>query len=154
MISFLAIKRLDRTLPENWLKCGILYDGYDSKHYWWWEIIIKFSVFFICIYWKSWATNIISIVCCCRIVIFYSIVTSISWCSFSKNGDAFLDRMLFKKKLWCCFVEKQSDKSVMQHRELDIEMSIDAFDENNDTSGIDPNLEFIYNIFWKVGKKI
>ena len=25
----------------------------------------------------------------------------------------------------------------MQHRELDIEMSIDAFDENNDTSGID-----------------
>ena len=45
--------------------------------------------------------------------------------------------MLFKKKLWCCFVEKQSDKSVMQHRELYIEMSIDAFDENNDTSGID-----------------
>ena len=29
---------------------GILYDGYDSKHYWWWEIVIqlrKFSVIFI-----------------------------------------------------------------------------------------------------------
>ena len=36
MISFLAIKRLDRTVPENRLKFGILYDGYDSKHYWWW----------------------------------------------------------------------------------------------------------------------
>ena len=50
VISFLAIKRLDRTVPENWLKFGILYDGYDSKHYWWWEIVIqlrKFSVIFI-----------------------------------------------------------------------------------------------------------
>ena len=40
-ISFLAIKRLDRTVPENRLKFGILYDGYDSKHYWWWEIVIQ-----------------------------------------------------------------------------------------------------------------
>ena len=39
-ISFLAIKRLDRTVPENRLKFGILYDGYDSKHYWWWETVI------------------------------------------------------------------------------------------------------------------
>ena len=32
------------------LLLGILYDGYDSKHYWWWEIVIqvrKFSVIFI-----------------------------------------------------------------------------------------------------------
>ena len=40
-ISFLAIKRLDRTVPENRLKFGILYDGYDSKHYWWWETVIQ-----------------------------------------------------------------------------------------------------------------
>ena len=49
-ISFLAIKRLDRTVPENRLKFGILYDGYDSKHYWWWETVIqlrKFSVIYI-----------------------------------------------------------------------------------------------------------
>ena len=40
-ISFLAIKRMDREVPENRLKFGILYDGYDSKHYWWWETVIQ-----------------------------------------------------------------------------------------------------------------
>ena len=44
---------------------------------------------------------------------------------------------LFKLKLCCCFVDKQSDESAMQHRELYVEMSIDAFVENNDSSGID-----------------
>ena len=34
-ISLLAIKRLDRTVSENRMKFVILYDGYDSKHYWW-----------------------------------------------------------------------------------------------------------------------
>jgi hypothetical protein len=44
---------------------------------------------------------------------------------------------LFKKKFCCCFVFKQSDESVMQVKESYVEMNIDAFDDNNDTSGID-----------------
>ena len=43
-ISFLAIKRLDREVPENRLKFGILYDGYNSKNYWWWELVIQVYV--------------------------------------------------------------------------------------------------------------
>ena len=41
MISFYIVKHLDRNAPDNRLRFGILYDGYDSKHYWWWEIVIQ-----------------------------------------------------------------------------------------------------------------
>ena len=41
---------------------------------------------------------------------------------------------LFKKKLCCCFVDKQSDKSAMQHR---VEMNIDAIVDANATIDID-----------------
>ena len=59
-------------------------------------------------------------------------------CWFTKKVDLVNKYCkLFKKKLCCCFVDKQSDKHVMQHRELYVEMSIDAFVENNDSSGID-----------------
>ena len=55
---------------------------------------------------------------------------------FTKNENAFLDCMLFKKKLCCCFVDKQSDESAMQRRESYVEMNINAFDDENVTSGI------------------
>ena len=40
-------------------------------------------------------------------------------------------------KLCCCFDDKRSDKNLTQHRESYVEMNIDAFDDNNATSGID-----------------
>ena len=44
---------------------------------------------------------------------------------------------LFKLKLCCCFVNKQSDESAMQGRESYVEMNINANDDTNGTSGID-----------------
>ena len=42
-----------------------------------------------------------------------------------------------KMKLCCCFVDKRSDESAMQHRESYVEMKDDdAFDDENVTSGI------------------
>ena len=39
--------------------------------------------------------------------------------------------------MYCCFVDKQSDKSAMQRRESYVEMNVDdAFDDENVTSGI------------------
>jgi hypothetical protein len=37
----------------------------------------------------------------------------------------------------CCFDDKRSDENLTQHRESYVEMDIDAFDDNNATSGID-----------------
>ena len=39
--------------------------------------------------------------------------------------------------MYCCFVDKQSDKSAMQHRESFVEMNIDAIVDANATIGID-----------------
>ena len=44
---------------------------------------------------------------------------------------------MFKLKLYCCFVDKQSDKSATQHRESYVEMNINANDDTNATIGID-----------------
>jgi hypothetical protein len=44
---------------------------------------------------------------------------------------------LFKLELCCCFVDKQSDKSAMQHRESYVEMNIDAIVDANATIDID-----------------
>ena len=44
---------------------------------------------------------------------------------------------MFKLELYCCFVDKQSDKSAMQRRDSYVEMNVDAFDDTNATSGID-----------------
>ena len=44
---------------------------------------------------------------------------------------------LFKLELYCCFVDKQSDKSAMQHRESFVEMNIDGFDDTNAGSDFD-----------------
>ena len=44
VISFLSVKRLDRNMPTNRLKFGILYDGYNSKNYWWWKLVIQVYV--------------------------------------------------------------------------------------------------------------
>ena len=41
LIGFSIVKHLDRNAPDNRLRFGILYDGYDSTHYWWWEIVIQ-----------------------------------------------------------------------------------------------------------------
>ena len=60
-----------------------------------------------------------------------------SW--FTEKGDLVKKYFrLCKKKLCCCFVDKQSDESVMQRRESYVEMKIDdAFnDGENVTSGI------------------
>ena len=40
---------------------------------------------------------------------------------------------MFKLKLYCCFVDKQSDKSAMQHRESYVEMNIYAIVDANAT---------------------
>ena len=183
---------------------GILYDGYDSKHYWWWEIVIqlrKFSVIFISAFIESREQQILlvlfvvvvslfftallrpfyddrlvrmemlSLIVCfltfffgsmlltdekcvedatflcvgaqwlvilinAGCVLFLGINFGSSW--FVEKGDLVNKYCkLFKKKLCCCFVDKQSDESVMQRRESYVEMNIDAFDDNNATSGID-----------------
>ena len=44
---------------------------------------------------------------------------------------------MFKLELYCCFVDKQSDKYAMQHRESYIEMNIDAIVDANATIDID-----------------
>ena len=44
---------------------------------------------------------------------------------------------LFKLELCCSFVDKQSDKNAMQHRESFVEMNIDAIVDTNATSDID-----------------
>ena len=44
---------------------------------------------------------------------------------------------MFKLELYCCFVDKQSDKSAMQHRESYVEMNIDAIVDANATIDID-----------------
>ena len=44
---------------------------------------------------------------------------------------------LFKLELYCCFVDKESDKSAMQHREQFVEMNIDAIVDANATIDID-----------------
>ena len=44
---------------------------------------------------------------------------------------------MFKLKLCCCFVDKQSDKSAMQRRESYVEMNIDAIVDANATIDID-----------------
>ena len=44
VISFLSVKHVDRNMPTNRLKFGILYDGYNSKNYWWWELVIQVYV--------------------------------------------------------------------------------------------------------------
>ena len=55
-----------------------------------------------------------------------------SW--FTEKGDLVKKYFrLCKKKLCCCFVDKQSDECVTQHRESYVEMSGDGFDENNAT---------------------
>ena len=41
------------------------------------------------------------------------------------------------QELYCCFVDKQSDKSAMQHRESFVEINIDAFVDANATIDID-----------------
>ena len=57
---------------------------------------------------------------------------------FTEKGDLVKKYCkLFKKKLCCCFVDKQSDESAMQRRESYVEMNVDdAFDDENVTSGI------------------
>ena len=75
MISFLAIKRLDRTVPEKWLEFSILYDSYDSKHYWWWEIIIqlqKFSVIFISAFIESCEQQILLVLFVVVVSLFFT----------------------------------------------------------------------------------
>ena len=59
-------------------------------------------------------------------------------CWFTKKVDLVNKYCkLFKKKLCCCFVDKQRDESVMQRRESYVEMNVDdAFDDENVTSGI------------------
>ena len=44
---------------------------------------------------------------------------------------------MFKLELYCCFVDKQSDKSAMQGRESFVEMNIDAIVDANATIDID-----------------
>ena len=57
---------------------------------------------------------------------------------FTEKGDLVKKYCkLFKKKLCCCFDDKRSDENLTQHRESYVEMNIDAFDDNNATSGID-----------------
>ena len=54
---------------------------------------------------------------------------------FTEKGDLVKKYCkLFKKKLFCCFDDKQSDENLTQRRELYVEMNID---DNNATSGID-----------------
>ena len=58
---------------------------------------------------------------------------------FTEKGDLVKKYFrLCKMKLCCCFVDKQSDESVMQRRQSYVEMKIDdAFnDGENVTSGI------------------
>ena len=59
-----------------------------------------------------------------------------SW--FTEKGDLVKKYFrLCKKKLCCCFVDKQSDERAMQRRESYVEMKDDdAFDDENVTSGI------------------
>ena len=44
---------------------------------------------------------------------------------------------MFKLELYCCFVDKQSDKSAMQRKEWYVEMNINAYDDTNGTIDID-----------------
>ena len=69
-------------------------------------------------------------------VLFLGINFGSSW--FVEKGDLVNKYFrLCKKKLCCCFVDKQSDESAMQRRESYVEMKDDdAFDDENVTSGI------------------
>ena len=61
-----------------------------------------------------------------------------SWSDICKsiNKDNLIIKYwkLFKLELCCCFVDKESDKSAMQHR---VEMNIDAIVDANATIDID-----------------
>ena len=41
LFSILTLKRMDRDDAGNRLKYGILYDGYESQTFWWWEGVIQ-----------------------------------------------------------------------------------------------------------------
>ena len=185
------------------LLSGILYDGYDSKNYWWWEIVIqvrKFSVIFISAFIESREQQILlvlfvvvvslfftallqpfyddrlvrmemfSLIVCfltfffgsmlltdekcvennillCLVaqwlvilinagcVLFLGINFGSSW--FTEKGDLVNKYCkLFKMKMCCCFVDKRSDGSAMQHRESLVEINVDSSDFDNVTSGI------------------
>ena len=57
---------------------------------------------------------------------------------FTEKGDLVKKYFrLCKMKLCFCFVDKQMDESAMQHRELYVEMNIDAIVDANATIDID-----------------
>jgi hypothetical protein len=187
------------------LLLGILYDGYDSKHYWWWEIVIqlrKFSVIFISAFIESREQQILlvlfvvvvslfftallrpfyddrlvkmemlSLIVCFLTFFFGSMLLTdekcvedetllcigAEWLVILLNAGCVLFLginfgsswvvekgnlvkkyfRLCKMKLCCCFVDNRSDESMIQHRELYVEMNVDdAFHNENVTSGID-----------------
>ena len=54
---------------------GILYDGYNSKHYWWWEIVIqlrKFSVIFISAFIESGEQQILLVLFVVVVSLFFT----------------------------------------------------------------------------------
>ena len=74
-VSFLAVKRLDRSMPASRLKFGILYDGYDSKNYWWWEIVIqvrKLSVILISAFVESRVQQILLVLFVIVVSLFFT----------------------------------------------------------------------------------
>ena len=75
VISFLSVKRLDRNMPTNRLKFGILYDGYNSKNYWWWELVIqvrKLSVILISAFIQSRVQQILLVLFVIVVSLFFT----------------------------------------------------------------------------------
>ena len=66
-----------------------------------------------------------------------TVVLSLIHRSINKDNLIIKYWKLCKLELYCCFVDKQSDKSAMQHREYFVEMNIDAIVDANATIGID-----------------
>ena len=75
VISFLVVKRLDRNGVTNRLKFGILYDGYNSKNYWWWELVIqvrKLSVILISAFIQSRVQQILLVLFVIVVSLFFT----------------------------------------------------------------------------------
>ena len=75
VISFLVVKRLDRNEATNRLKFGILYDGYNSKNYWWWELVIqvrKLSVILISAFIQSRVQQILLVLFVIVVSLFFT----------------------------------------------------------------------------------
>ena len=94
---------------------GILYDGYDSKHYWWWEIVIqlrKFSVIFISAFIESREQQIL-------LVLFVVVVSLFFTALLRPFYDAHLVRMEMLS-LIVCFLRRNCGVVLLKNKVIKV----------------------------------